>query len=66
MHGDDTMNQYGFLKTETITNLLNKHGFVKAGNKLLKNGVCVFSWSEQGNKARLIKTWRFLKSIEGK
>jgi hypothetical protein len=44
------MNKYGFAKTETITNLINKHGLVKSGGVLLKNGVCVFSWRGLGNK----------------
>ena len=60
------LNQYGFDKKETLTNLIGKHDLVSVDGDLFSGEKCVFNEPRGGLKSRLKATWLFFKELEGK
>lgn len=59
------MNKYGFNKSETLTNLISKHGLTRTGNKLVNSdGVITLDCGKVGNSKRIKMMWEYFKNIE--
>lgn len=59
------MNKYGFERSTTITQLINKYKLVKVGKDLFNGSVMVFECGAGGNTRRIKETWLFFKKLEG-